>query len=115
MVNVPETLTQTEKVVETPTTVVTTSTQVVPPKTANSTNTAILGGGLIGLPGFHTVMLAIVAFFGVGNMPDAIALQEAIVNVGYAAIGAAFLYLTPGNRPVNNVIVKANTVENKVE
>lgn len=115
MVNSPNIIAETEKTVETPASTVTTSTQVVPPKTSNSSNTAILGGGLIGLPGLHTVMLAIVAFFGVGNMPDAIALQEAIVNVGYAVIGAAFIYLTPGNRPVNNVIVKTNTVENKVE
>lgn len=115
MANSSNAITETEKVVETPAATVTSSTQLVPSQVRNSSNTAILGGGLIGFPGLHTVMLAIVAFFGVGNMPDAIALQEAIVNVGYAGLGALVLYFTPGNRPVNNVIVKTNTVENKVE
>lgn len=110
-----EIVTETEKIVSTPASTVTSSTQVVPPSTGNSTNTAVLGGSLIGLPGINTILLGLVAFFGIGEMPNMVELQHAIANLGFAGLGALLLWFNPGTRPVNNVIVKTNTVENKVE
>ena len=68
---------------------------------ASTGNKAIMGGALLGYNGFNTILLALVASLGIGEMPDMLELQDALVQVIAAVGGGLLVYLVPNYADIN--------------